>query len=50
MQREGSSNTEERLKVAALVSVGRHPVTGRPRRAEYDARAVEMGLALATPE
>ncbi|WP_246264567.1 electron transfer flavoprotein subunit beta [Aromatoleum toluvorans] len=38
------------LKVAALVSVGRHPVTGRTRRAEYDARAVEIGLSLAAPE
>ncbi len=40
----------QRLKVAALVSVGRHPVTGRPRRAEYDARAVEIGLSLASSE
>ncbi|MBT0961904.1 electron transfer flavoprotein subunit beta [Denitromonas iodatirespirans] len=38
------------LKVAALVSVGRHPVTGRPRRADFDARAVEMGLSLVAPE
>ena len=52
MQRDGSSNVagEQRPKVAALVSVGRHPVTGRPRRAEYDARAVEIGLALASCE
>lgn len=38
------------IKVAALVSVGRHPASGRPRRAPLDARALEMGLALnATP-
>nr|NMG01093.1 electron transfer flavoprotein subunit beta [Aromatoleum toluolicum] len=50
MQRERNGNVtgDERVKVAALVSVGRHPVTGRPRRAEYDARAVEIGLSLAT--
>ncbi|KMK14091.1 electron transfer flavoprotein subunit beta [Pluralibacter gergoviae] len=33
-------------RVAALVSVGRHPESGRARRAEQDARAVEMGMAL----
>lgn len=50
MQHDGSRKIagEQRVKVAALVSVGRHPVTGRPRRAEYDARAVEMGLSMAT--
>lgn len=49
MQRDGNGKpAEQSLKVAALVSVGRHPVTGRPRRAEYDARAVEIGLSLAT--
>lgn len=49
MQRDDNGKTagEHSLKVAALVSVGRHPVTGRPRRAEYDARAVEIGLSLA---
>jgi len=49
MQRDGKGKAggEQRLKVAALVSVGRHPVTERPRRAEYDARAVEIGLSLA---
>lgn len=52
MQRDGNriGVGGPRLKVAALVSVGRHPVTGRPRRAEYDARAVEIGLSLGTPE
>ncbi|EMH4161729.1 electron transfer flavoprotein subunit beta [Pluralibacter gergoviae] len=33
-------------RVAALVSIGRHPESGRARRAEQDARAVEMGMAL----
>lgn len=52
MQRDGNGKVVggQRLKVAALVSVGRHPVTGRPRRAEYDARAVEIGLSLTTCE
>jgi electron transfer flavoprotein beta subunit len=35
------------LKVVALVSVGSHPVSARTRRAEQDARAVELGLHLA---
>lgn len=33
-------------KIAAMVSVGSHPASGRPRRAPLDARAVEMGLGL----
>ncbi len=37
----------EALNVIALVSVGAHPTSGRPRRAEQDARAVELGLQLA---
>ena len=35
------------LNVVALVSVGAHPSSGRARRAEQDARAVELGLRLA---
>jgi len=35
------------LNIVALVSVGAHPLSGRPRRAEQDARAVELGLHLA---
>ncbi len=35
------------LHVISLVSVGAHPTSGRPRRAEQDARAVELGLRLA---
>ncbi len=34
------------LEIVAMVSVGRHPASGRPQRAPLDARAVEMGLAL----
>jgi len=34
------------LEVAVLVSVGRHPVSARARRADGDARAVEMALKL----
>ena len=35
------------IPTAVLVSIGVHPASGRPRRAEQDARAVEMGLQLA---
>ncbi|MBS97694.1 MAG: electron transfer flavoprotein subunit beta [Oceanospirillaceae bacterium] len=35
------------LRIKALISVGKHPGSGRARRAETDARAVEMGLKLA---
>jgi len=35
------------LKVTTLVSVGQHPKSGRARRAEQDARAVELGLKMA---
>lgn len=35
------------LNVAVLVTVGRHPLTARARRADQDARAVEMALSLA---
>ena len=34
------------LSVIALVSIGEHPTSGRPRRAEQDARAIELGLKL----
>lgn len=37
-------------RITVLVSVGRHPESGRARRAEQDARAVEMGLTLAQEE
>ncbi|HEX5843138.1 MAG TPA: electron transfer flavoprotein subunit beta [Pseudomonas sp.] len=35
------------LHVISLVSIGAHPSSGRARRAEQDARAVELGLRLA---
>ncbi|UFH48896.1 electron transfer flavoprotein subunit beta [Pseudomonas sp. KNUC1026] len=35
------------VKIVSLVSVGAHPTSGRARRAEQDARAVELGLQLA---
>ncbi|KAA5972851.1 electron transfer flavoprotein subunit beta [Pantoea sp. M_9] len=35
-------------RITALISVGLHPDSGRARRAGQDARAVEMGLALAS--
>ncbi|UUY10006.1 electron transfer flavoprotein subunit beta [Pseudomonas sp. J452] len=35
------------LNIITLVSVGAHPTSGRARRAEQDARAVELGLQLA---
>jgi electron transfer flavoprotein beta subunit len=34
------------LDVAVLLSLGRHPASGRSRRAELDARALELGLRL----
>lgn len=35
--------------VVALLSVGRHPVSGRPRRAERDARALSLALETGWP-
>ena len=35
------------MKIISLVSIGAHPTSGRARRAEQDARAVELGLQLA---
>lgn len=43
-------NANARLRVTALVSPGQHPDSGRPRRAEQDARALELGLTLAPRE
>ncbi|MFO0996822.1 MAG: electron transfer flavoprotein subunit beta [Alphaproteobacteria bacterium] len=34
------------LEVAVLVSIGRHPVSGRPRPAAADARALDLALGL----
>lgn len=35
-------------EIAVLVSIGRHPVSGRPRRAPTDAQALELGLRAAS--
>ncbi|QOR40597.1 electron transfer flavoprotein subunit beta [Billgrantia diversa] len=40
------AQTPGRLEVAVLVSVGRHPLTGRSRRADQDARGVELAMSL----
>lgn len=37
---------QQRVEVAVLVSVGRHPITGRARRADQDARGLELALGL----
>lgn len=42
-----SSVDKPAVSVIGLVSVGAHPTSGRARRAEQDARAVELGLQLA---
>lgn len=41
-----SHSNASSLNVTVLVSVGRHPLTARTRRADQDARAVEMALML----
>ena len=38
--------SDDNLTVISLVSIGQHPTSGRSRRAEQDARAVELGLKL----
>ncbi|RDB43155.1 electron transfer flavoprotein subunit beta [Halomonas sp. DQ26W] len=37
---------QQGVEVTVLVSVGRHPVTGRARRADQDARGLELALGL----
>ncbi|MCP1313520.1 MULTISPECIES: electron transfer flavoprotein subunit beta [unclassified Halomonas] len=46
MPHEANAPANAGLNVAVLVSVGRHPLTARARRADQDARAVEMALTL----
>ena len=36
----------QNLRVVSLISVGKHPQSGRERRAEQDGRAVELGMNL----
>lgn len=50
MQREARAVDNKTVRTVALVSVGAHPTSGRPRRAEQDARAVELGLRVAGTE
>lgn len=38
----------QNLNVVSLISVGKHPQSGRERRAEQDGRAVELGMNLAS--
>ncbi|WP_136249230.1 electron transfer flavoprotein subunit beta [Halomonas borealis] len=38
------------LEITVLVSVGRHPITGRARRADQDARAVELARGVSGAE
>lgn len=40
------THAKEGLAVTVLVSVGRHPVTGRSRRADQDARGVDLARTL----
>ncbi|MBX8491113.1 electron transfer flavoprotein subunit beta [Pseudomonas cichorii] len=44
---DNASLNKASLQVMSLVSIGAHPTSGRARRAEQDARAVELGLQLA---
>lgn len=44
MPRDASS-----IKITTLISTGRHPSSGRERRAEQDARAVELAMTFAGP-
>ncbi len=37
---------QQGIEMAVLVSVGRHPITGRARRADQDARGLELALGL----
>lgn len=46
MSHDAKSLSSAAFNVAVLVSVGRHPLTARSRRADQDARAVEMALSL----
>ncbi|WP_192035194.1 electron transfer flavoprotein subunit beta [Halomonas sp. YLGW01] len=43
---QASSQETPALEVVALVSIGRHPLTARERRADRDARGVELALSL----
>lgn len=46
LNKELSTISKQHFKIAVLVSIGRHPVSGRPRRAINDAQALEMSLKI----
>ena len=46
MQPDLHQKQQQGIDVAVLVSIGRHPTTGRARRAEQDARGLELALAI----
>lgn len=39
-------SSTQSLAIVSLISIGKHPQSGRERRADQDARAVELGLSL----
>ena len=45
-QQQQQQQKQQGIDVAVLVSIGRHPTTGRARRAEQDARGLELALAI----
>ncbi|RMV65668.1 electron transfer flavoprotein subunit beta [Pseudomonas coronafaciens] len=47
LDKQKASVDKPALHIISLVSVGAHPTSGRARRADQDARAVELGLQLA---
>ncbi|AQU84017.1 MULTISPECIES: electron transfer flavoprotein subunit beta [unclassified Halomonas] len=46
MRPDQQQKQQQGVDVAVLVSIGRHPTTGRARRAEQDARGLELALAM----
>lgn len=36
----------QKTRIAVLLSIGQHPITARPRRADQDARALELALQM----
>ncbi|MCM5704656.1 electron transfer flavoprotein subunit beta [Larsenimonas salina] len=46
MKPRESDKKSASLSISVLVSTGRHPITGRPGRADQDSRAVELAMNL----
>ncbi len=46
MRGNAAASGVDMVEVAVLLSVGRHPASGRPRRAPLDAQALELALQL----